>query len=200
MAADLHELVEAEGLGRVCLLGHSMGGKTAMQFALTHPEKTDKLVVEDIAPKVYGPRHEKIFSALLALDLAQFQKRGDIEEALAPQIPDLALRRFLLKNLERNSMGGFQWKIGLSELRQNNDRLLEGPAGRQPFAGPALFIRGEHSEYLVPEDLPAIQTWFSRAELRTIPGAGHLVHVDQPDAFFLGTLGFFMDRQKPRNP
>ena len=98
------------------VIGHSMGGKTAMQLALQFPQRVEKLVVADMAPRAYAPAHDKIFAALLALDLPAFQTRQQIEEALAPEIPNLVLRRFLLKNLGRNAAGEFFWKINLRGL------------------------------------------------------------------------------------
>ena len=129
------------------LVGHSMGGKTAMQFALQFPDKVEKLLVEDMAPRAYLPSHDKIFAALLALDLAAFAARQEIEDALAPEIPSLILRRFLLKNLGRNPDGKFFWKINLRGLAENYPQLGEPISSPVPFEKPALFIRGGKSNY-----------------------------------------------------
>ena len=183
MADDLDELMRAEGLARANVMGHSMGGKTAMQFALRYPHRVEKLVVVDIAPRVSSPRHGKILEALLALDLATFQTRKQIEDALAPAIPELGTRQFLLKNLTRGSEGHFAWKLGLREINVSYARLSDAPASEKPCERPALFIRGESSDFLKADELSLIRELFPRAELRTIPAAAHLPHVENPAAF-----------------
>lgn len=125
MARDLLELMSRLHLGSTSVLGHSMGGKTAMQFALLHPAQVDKLVVVDISPRSYPPRHDYIFEALLGLKLSAFHTRQEMEAALAPAIPDIATRRFLLKNLGRGPTGEFYWKMNLHELCTNYNRLTE---------------------------------------------------------------------------
>ncbi len=190
MAQDLAELMEDQRLERAHVLGHSMGAKTAMQFALLHPEKVRKLIPVDLAPRAYSGRHERIFSALLALDLSAFATRQQIETALAPSIPDLALRRFLLKNVSRTQADGFEWKIGLPEIHANYPQLGAQLSLGRPFAGPVLFLRGEKSDYLGEQDLPLIRTLFPQARLQTIPEAGHLVHVENPQGFLRAVLDF----------
>lgn len=200
MAEDLNDFAQAQHLGRARLIGHSMGGKTAMQLALLHPERVEKLVVVDIAPRAYPPRHEEIFAGLLALDPAACQTRGQMEAALAPWVPDLPTRRFLLKNVTRAPGGGFHWRIGLREIYANYARLGEALAGGQSFRGPVLFLRGERSDYLREEDMPAARRLFPRAELRTIPRAGHLVHTENPSAFLQTVLEFLRENERDQTP
>lgn len=183
MAADVARFLDAQQLAEAMVIGHSMGGKTAMQLALHFPARVRKLVVADMAPRAYAAAHDKIFGALLALELARYQQRAQIEEALAPAIPNPVLRRFLLKNLGRRESGQFFWKINLPDLAQNYWRLREPVAGDAPFAKPVLFIRGGKSKYVLPEDEPLIREWFPAAQIRTIPAAGHWLHADQPDEF-----------------
>jgi len=190
MAEDLNEFLRSQGLEWTHVLGHSMGGKTAMQFALSFPRRVRKLLVADIAPRLYPPFHEQILSALLALDLETYTTRKQIEDALSPAIPELSTRQFLLKNLERDSNGRFRWKIGLAEISQSYECLRQGLSADAPFDGPALFVRGETSAYLTQNDHPAIRRLFSRARLITIPDAGHLLHVENPSAFLKETLEF----------
>ena len=166
-----------------------------MQFALSFPQRVKKLIVVDIAPRRYPPYHENILSALLALDLGAYTTRKQVEDALAPVIPDLPLRQFLLKNLARDSTGGLHWGMGLREINQSYPGLCEGLGAQAPFDGPTLFVRGEKSDYLSSDDLPAIQRLFSGARLNTIPGAGHLVHVENPPAFFKTALEFLRNSQ-----
>jgi pimeloyl-ACP methyl ester carboxylesterase len=184
MAEDVRDFLTAQSLKDACVLGHSMGGKTAMQLALSHPDLVRKLVIADMAPQRGFGRHEKMIEGLRALDLARFETRKEIENALAPAVPDLSTRQFLLKNIARKTEGGFSWKIGLEEIHQNYGRLTEAIDSSAPFAKPALFIRGETSDYLLEGDWPSIQRLFPQAALRTIPGVGHLVHVENEQAFY----------------
>jgi esterase len=190
MAEDLIDLLEGASLPRAHILGHSMGGKTAMQFALLHPERVSKLVIVDIAPRKYEALHDEVFAGLLSLKLDAYRTRREMEDALATHVPDLAVRRFLLKNVETLRHTGFRWKIGLQEIHQNYDRLREAVEGPWPFTGPSLFIRGSDSRYLSEEDLAFIRERFPRAQLRTIPGASHWVHTEQPEAFVQVTRDF----------
>jgi pimeloyl-ACP methyl ester carboxylesterase len=134
---------------------------------------------------------------MLSLDLRQFQSRKEMEAALAPAIPDVATRQFLLKNVVRGSSGGFQWKIGLAEIKQNYPRLTEAVTGERPFRNPVLFLRGEKSDVLLESDFASIQHLFPRARLQTIAGAGHLVHIENPDAFMQAVLEFLSPKQEP---
>lgn len=183
MAGDVDEFMAAHGLDTALVVGHSMGGKTAMQFALQFPGRVDKLVVADMAPRQYAPAHDKIFAALLALDLAVFQSRQPIEEALAGKIPNLVLRRFLLKNLGRNSEGEFFWKINLPGMAKNYPLLCEPVIHPQPFTKPALFIRGGKSDYINAKDEPLIRELFPQSQIQTIAGAGHWVHAEATEEF-----------------
>lgn len=189
MASDLNEFMVAQGIERAVLVGHSMGGKTAMLFALRHPDMVEKLLVEDMAPRAYRQSHNPIFAALLALDLATFESRQAVEEALSPNIPSLILRRFLLKNLGRDGEGRFFWRSNLSGLAENYPRLCEPISHSSPFEKPALFVRGGMSTYLAPDDEACIRELFPRATVKTIPGAGHWIHADQLEAF----MGFLLE-------
>jgi pimeloyl-ACP methyl ester carboxylesterase len=190
MAGDVNRFMTARGLERALVIGHSMGGKAAMQLALQFPERVGKLVVADMAPRAYAPAHDKIFAALLGLDLPLFQTRQQIENALAPAIPNLVLRRFLLKNLGRNADGKFFWKINLHGLAKNYLRLGEPVAASAPFPKPTLFIRGGKSRYILPSDEPLIRELFPLAEIQTIAGASHWIHADAPEEFLRLVLGF----------
>jgi esterase len=190
MAGDVNEFMASRGLDAAAVIGHSMGGKTAMQLALQFPGKVEKLVVADMAPRAYAPAHEKILAAQLALDLKSFSSRQEIEDALAPEIPDLILRRFLLKNLGRNSGGEFFWKINLRGIAENYLQLREPLSAPVPFAKPALFIRGERSDYISAADEPLIYELFPLSDIQTIVGAGHWIHADKPEKFLQCILQF----------
>jgi pimeloyl-ACP methyl ester carboxylesterase len=183
MAEDVREFVQQEKLERAHLMGHSMGGKTAMMFALIFPEHVDKLIIVDIAPRAYSPDHAEILKALLSIDFTQFRERGSIEKALEPKIPEKVVRQFLLKNLERVQEGGFRWRMNLKAIAAKYDQLSAAlPTGRV-FDKPALFIRGERSEHVREADWAMIVQLFPDARLQTVPGAGHWVHTDAPEAF-----------------
>lgn len=164
-----------------------------MQLALDHPGLVRSLLVLDIAPSAYAPRHEKIIAGMLSLRLSGAQNRKEIEDALAPWIPDLATRRFLLKNLTR-ATEGFQWRMGLQEIANGYGRLSGAIEDREPFAGPTLFLRGEDSNYLTPGDLPAIRRLFPAAELKAVEHAGHWLQVDNPERLLQLTLEFLQRR------
>lgn len=183
MARDVYDFIQSRGLRQALVLGHSMGGKTAMQLALLYPTRVRKLVVVDIAPGPYAPRHRAILRAMDSLDLVRYQTRKEMESAFAPAVADLSTRQFLLKNALRQETGGFRWRIGLRQIIQNYPRLAEAVRSERPFEKPTLFIRGEKSDYLLETDFAEIKQLFPRARLQTIPHAGHLVHVQNSAAF-----------------
>jgi pimeloyl-ACP methyl ester carboxylesterase len=190
MAADVAEFFAAHHLENASVIGHSMGGKVAMQFALDFPARVKKLVVVDMAPRVYQRVHEPIFEALLAVDLKQFQTRAEIEEALAPAILSLNLRRFLLKNLGRDTHGKFYWKMNLRGVSENYSRLGEVLGAGNPFTGPTLFIRGGKSDYITDADEAEIRQRFPAVKIETIPTANHWVHAEAPEEFVRLVLEF----------
>ena len=190
MAADVEKFFVTRGLESAAVVGHSMGGKTAMQFALQFPLRVEKLVVADMAPREYAPAHDKIFAALLALDLPKFQTRQQIEDALAAEIPSLILRRFLLKNLGRNPAGEFFWKINLRDIAASYPHLRQPVSHPRPFDKPTRFIRAGKSKYINTEDEPLIRELFPQAQILTIAEASHWVHADEPEEFLRLLLDF----------
>lgn len=185
MAGDLKAFLEHNWIYGTHVLGHSMGGKTAMQFALDYPDMVDRLVVVDIAPRAYPGGHEAIFQALLGLDLDALGERGEADAILAERIPQRGIRQFLLKNLTRTKDGGYAWKMNLSAIHRHYPDILANirPAA-EPFAGPTLFIRGANSDYLADADWPAAQALFPAARLETVAGAGHWVHAERPEELY----------------
>jgi len=179
MAEDLSVFMDAHWMFHATLIGHSMGGKVAMQLALTHPDKVERLVVVDMAPGQADDNHSGIFEALMGLDLSKMTDRNDIEAYLTPSIPELGTRQFLLKNITRNADGTFAWKMNLPVLWKHFNDIL-APVKGEPFDKPVLFIRGSRSDYIKNEDWPLIQKLFPKAELVTIEGAGHWVHAEKP--------------------
>jgi len=191
LAQDVAEVVDHLGVERAAVLGHSMGGKTAMELALSRPGKIARLIVVDIAPKRYPPHHEDLRDALLSVDLQAIGSRKAAEAALARRIPDQALRLFLLKNLSRDDHGRFRWELDLASIAANFDAIWAAINGERSYAGPVLFLRGARSHYIVDEDLPSIRRLFPRALLATIEGAGHWVHAEQPESL-IGTVASFL--------
>lgn len=190
MAADLDEFIRTHGLTRAHLLGHSMGGKVAMQFALRHPDRVEKLVVVDISPRAYPSRHARTLAALLALDLHAFQRREQLDAELAKSVDNAEVRQFLLKNAGRDAHGGFRWKANVRGLWESYERLTAAVTGETPCDRPALFVRGEKSDFVPATDNNLITRLFPRAEFCVIAGAGHWVHADQPEVFFASVLEF----------
>ncbi len=190
MAEDLRAFMEANWIHEAHLIGHSMGGKTAMQLALDHPELVEKLVVVDMAPRAYEPGHNLIFEGLCAIDVQEAASREEADDMLAEHIPQPSIRQFLLKNLRRNGKNGFRWKMNLEVIKREYPEILKAVTGKHPFPGPALFAYGEDSDYVVPDDAPDIRALFPKAELRGIPGAGHWVHAEAPHALLEALLDF----------
>jgi esterase len=190
MAGDVAEFLGARNLESANVLGHSLGGKVAMQFALQFSARVEKLIVVDMAPRAYAPEHDEIFAALLALNLENFSSRTEMEIALAENVPSLNLRRFLLKNLRRNAGGKFFWKMNLRGLFENYPKLGEAIPSAKPFEKPALFLRAGKSDYVRESDFARIHELFPRAEIQTIAGAGHWLHADAPGEFTSHVLKF----------
>jgi pimeloyl-ACP methyl ester carboxylesterase len=183
MTEDLHEFMQEHTLTSAYVLGHSMGGKVAMHFAVSYPNMVDNLVVVDIAPKIYPPGHDDVFAALYALDLSTLHSRQEADAALAQHLHDLALRQFLLKNLEREESGTFRWRINLDGIRDNYHEMLKDFDGTGTYTKPTLFIKGADSDYIKDDDLPTIRAIFPHAQIVAIPGTGHWVHAEAPQEF-----------------
>jgi esterase len=181
MVEDLKELLDAEGLDKIYLMGHSMGGKTAMNFALKYPEHVDKLIVADIAPRYYPPHHQSILEGLNSLDLKAIQSRKEADEQLAKYIPELGVRQFLLKSLSRDS-DGFAWKINLPVITKDIENVGEALPEGANFDGPTLFLAGANSNYIQQKDMADMEAYFPNYELEFVADAGHWLHAEQPHA------------------
>ncbi len=191
MAEDLRLFMENNWIYQAHLIGHSMGGKTAMQFALEFPDMVDKLVVVDISPKAYPGSHHHIYDALLSLDLKNINGRQQADNHLAQTIDDSGVRLFLMKNLTRDKNGGYRFKMNLPALHKHYPDILDAVEGDHPFEGPTLFIRGGTSKHMVDGDKKLITDLFPKAKIETIKNAGHWVHADMPDEL-LGLVRNFL--------
>jgi len=193
MAADLLRFLERQNLATASLLGHSMGGKVAMWFALNHPEHVDKLVVADVAPVSYRHSFDDLIGALKSLPLAGMTNRKQAEVFLADAIPDLSYRQFLLQNLLLKN-GEYGWRIDLDIFQRSAPAIIAFPdTGKLPvFSGDALFIAGADSGYVKAEQINSL---FPRAYLQVVANAGHWLHVQQPAAF-LAQVAAFLAKSK----
>ena len=187
MAADVLALFDHLALGPdATLLGHSMGGKVAMCFALAYPARLARLVVLDIAPRFSDMAHQDdIIAGLQAVDLATIQSRAEADAALAGHIPQAGVRQFLLKNLYRDAQNNFAWRINLPALAAALPAIGAATEAASPFLKPTLFIRGGNSNYITPDDkLHGIPALFPNSQLATVIDAGHWVHAEKPDEVF----------------
>ncbi len=192
MAEDVAELACSLGHNSINLLGHSLGGKTAMVMALQFPSLLDRLVIVDIAPLRYNPKSDDLVKYMQALPVASLTSRGEASELLAKDIADPVLRLFLLQNLVKDKQTGFKWRINLEAIRNNYESIRDFPHELQQsqYHGPSLFVAGSHSEYVQPEHHKAITGMFPQAIIVTIEGAGHWVHADKPELVAMEVRNF----------
>lgn len=183
MAEDIIEFMDEQSIKSAHLLGHSMGGKVAMQVAMDYPERVDRLVVVDIAPVTYEGEHDEIFAGLLAIEPSRLRNRGQADEQLAGFVEEEQIRQFLLSNLYRTDEGQFAWRINLPALHRCYPQLLEAPTGDGVFDGPVLFLKGAMSNYISETHRQALLARFPSADLKTVMQAGHWVHAEKPQTF-----------------
>lgn len=183
MAGDVADFIEAQNLGAPALIGHSMGGKTAMQLALQRPELVGGLMVVDIAPVTYGHDMLDYVAAMQALDLSGTERRAELEETLARQVNDTGITSFLMTNLERAN-DAFRWRVNLAAVAAGMGDLTSFDAPDDAvYDGPCLFIAGDRSGYIRPEHKTQISALFPASRTVTIKDADHWVHADQPENF-----------------
>jgi len=189
MAADVLALTDRLGLGRVDVVGHSMGGKAGMVAALTAPERVGRLAVVDIAPVPYDHDHRTEIDAMRRLDLARVRSRADAEAALAETLPDASLRAFLLQNLE-STAAGYRWRVNLDGIDRHMDELTDFPPLDDVHEGPVLLLSGGRSDYVDDAGCNAMRTFFPNTRFEHWPEAGHWPHVEHPRATAVLIAGF----------
>ena len=192
LVEDLLAFCETQHLYKTHLLGHSMGGKVAMQFALQHADYIDKLIIADIAPVRYEPGHNEIFEALRNVDLSTVKSRKEVELQLAKTIKNFGVRQFLMKGLTRGAQNNFEWKFNLSSLWNHYDNILGSFECEEQFEGDTLFINGANSSYVLPAYDAEINKYFPHNTRISIPNAGHWLHAEQADEFYDKTLSFLI--------
>ena len=190
MAQDLLHWMDKQQIGQLSLLGHSMGGKTAMTFASENADRIDRLLIADISPRAYPPHHELILSSLAALDFNKIKNRKEADEALAVQIKELSTRQFLLKNLYWKTPEQLGLRVNIEVLQTKGTTIGKSLAKNIVCKLPTLFLAGGNSQYILPEDHLLIKKHFPKAALVTIPKAGHWLHAENPLDFSKAVLQF----------
>ncbi|MFC2112481.1 alpha/beta fold hydrolase [Bacteroidota bacterium] len=203
MRDDLVGFMDQHKVQNAIIIGHSMGGKTAMFLAESHPQRINTLIIIDISPTPYvseghsGITHKKIMEGMMGVDFSKVNSREDVEKQLAATIESSRIRSFLLKNISRTAEKGFRWKLNVPALYANLDNILGGldPAiysgGEEIVGFPVLFIRGQKSNYISDDDILVINQIFPAARVTTLPDTGHWLHVEQP-ALLLKTIRYFL--------
>ena len=182
MADDLYEFLMQHNIIDPIILGHSMGGKTAMQFAMNYPNKLSKLIVADIAPKAYPVHHRSILDGMLSLNFDQIKTRKEADEQLHKYIDELSIRQFLLKNLFWVEKERLAWRFNLNVINSNIEIIGKELDNIHPFEKPTLFIRGGKSNYITKNDIDTIKNTFQNAVIKTMD-TGHWLHAEKPAEF-----------------
>jgi len=192
LSQDVITLLNNLSIESCHILGHSMGGKIAMQIALSNPKRVNKLIVADIAPVEYPAHHLTIIEGLQAIDLTKIQKRKDADNQLAEYVENVGVRQFLLRNVVINAQGQFKFKCNLNNIEQGYQQIMKSTENQdnQPFIGETLFIKGGNSDYILPEHQNSIKELFPNAKAKIIQGAGHWLHAEKTIAFNKIVLDF----------
>lgn len=190
LAEDLKQYCDANNLEDIILLGHSMGGKTAMLFSTLYQELVSKLIIADISPRFYPIHHDSILNGLSALDFSTIKSRGEADTVLSNYVQDFGTRQFLLKNLYWVEKGQLGLRINLEVLKNEVAEIGEALPSYSVFEKDTLFLRGDRSEYIGIDDEIMITNHFSKAKVETISNAGHWLHAENPKDFFDAVMKF----------
>ena len=191
-AAAVLDWMDSRHLDEVSLIGHSLGGKVAMQLALDEPARVERLVVADIAPVAYPPSHDAVFAGLHAVASEACHSRTEAAEVLGRHLQEDMVIQFLLLSLKREEDGIYRWRFNRNGLLAGYEALREAPVGEMPYDERALFVAGAESAYILPEHEPAISALFPQARVERMAGCGHWLHAEQP-ARFNALVGGFLD-------
>lgn len=190
LADDIAHYMDHYGIQKAHVLGHSLGGKAVMQFALKYPEKVEKLIVVDISPKAYPPHHQGIIKALETVDFNTVGSRGEVETVLSQYIPEKSTIQFLAKNLYWDDDKKLNWRFNLKTLSEKYNEFVSNAIKFGVFEGDSLFIAGEKSNYILPQDEYGIKQQFPKAKIVTVKKAGHWVQAENPVDFAKVVKGF----------
>ena len=196
MAKTLEQWMDGQGLGQAHVVGHSLGGKVAMQLALEQPERVESLVVADIAPVSYSAHHDAVFAALADVEAADCTSREHAAEVMTRHLSGDALIQFLLMSLRRDPTGLYRWCFDLQGLKACYSSLLAAPNAGQSYLGPSLFVKGGTSHYIDEQHWPLIQKFFPNSSIKVLPGCGHWLHAEKPQ-MFNGIVERFLVSVKP---
>lgn len=184
MAQDIYNYCKANNLEKVNIIGHSMGGKTAMLFATKQPEMVEKLIIADIGPKFYPQHHQTILAGLNAVDFSKKPSRREVEVILSQYITDFGTRQFLLKSLYWIEPGQLAFRFNLAVFNEKVEEIGKPLPENSVFKKPTLFISGGNSNYILEEDFQNIQKHFPNSRIETIPNVGHWLHAENPKLFY----------------
>ncbi|MGJ8761859.1 alpha/beta fold hydrolase [Polaribacter sp. R2A056_3_33] len=184
LVEDLHAYIEHYQLEEVNIIGHSMGGKTAMLFAVTYPDLVDKLIVVDISPRMYQPHHNAILAGLNSIDFSVENTRTLVDKKLSALIPDFGVRQFLLKNVYWKEKGKLAFRFNLESLTDNNPEVGEALPSFTVFEKDTLFLKGSKSDYITQDEEPIIEAHFPNSKIVEIKNAGHWLHAENPKDFY----------------
>jgi esterase len=190
MVKDIVQYCEEHHLAEINVIGHSMGGKTAMLLAARYPNLVNKLIVADIGPKYYAPHHQAILAGLNAVDFSQKPSRNEVEAILSNYIPDFGTRQFLLKSLYWKEPGQLAFRFNLAVFNKKITEIGVALPTDLVFEKPTLFIRGGNSNYILDQDFDTIKVQFPNAIFETIPNAGHWLHAENPALFYQLSLSY----------
>lgn len=183
MADSVVQWMSGQGLESASLVGHSLGGKVAMQIALSHPSVVRALVVADIAPVAYPPRHDGVFAALAAVASPPCRSRKEAADRMEAYLSEPGVIPFLLSSLQRSDEGTYQWRFNLAGIREQYPSLSAAPPSAGSYSAPVLFISGGNSGYIKETHREAITSRFPRARLKIMAGCGHWLHAEKPELF-----------------
>lgn len=180
MSEEIGRWFDEQGLTHAHWLGHSLGGKVCMELALNRPDIVGRLVVVDIAPIKYGQHHDDVFAGLLSVDPAQLKSRSEADKIIAEHVPEIAVRSFLLKNLQKEG-DGFVWRMNLHALHNHYLSLIKANRQDASFAGPTMFLKGGNSPYIGESQREDILSRFPNAQLKVVANTGHWLHAEKPE-------------------
>ncbi|MEQ3662071.1 MAG: alpha/beta fold hydrolase [Flavobacterium sp.] len=190
MAQDVKKYCVENNLVNIILLGHSMGGKVAMELSCTWPNLVDRLIVADIGTKFYPPHHQSIIEGLMSVDFSLKPSRNEVDEQVSKYVKDFGTRQFLLKSLYWKEPGQLDFRFNINFLNKNIDEIGKKLSNDFLFDRETLFLRGAKSNYILDEDVVEIKAHFPKLILKSVSNAGHWLHAENPEEFYRFVIDF----------